>query len=226
MCAPQHLQQGILKSAAVSPKPKERTRKLRFSTDEPQVKYGLTLEEYTDAELGYCWFAPFEYGQIKANNKILIKMHKAGTFPEDDKYCYRGLEFRSSQANQARRAARFNAVLDVIRVQNKNRASGKLDDEEIRVASESATAESRERALMLGRADAQTAAEILKDNDEELMALMKRIDALQIASKITSSKKALLVVASPRINKLSSLVSRTSAVHNATIARGLPSIVL
>ena len=213
---------------ATKPAKRDRVRKLRFSTEEPKVEYGLTLDEYTDAELSLCWFAPFEYAQIKANNKILIKMHKAGTYPEDHQYCYRGLTSKTSEGNRERRATRFQAALDVLREQNRQKVSGINDPEEIRSIYHQATIDCSRRAIDLGRSDAECASAIL-DGDKDVTALMNAADAFAVVKNLTPTKsnKTLIVPAASTRNstmKLNPLISRTTAVHSTT--RGLSSIVV
>ena len=71
------------------------------------------VDEFTNDDRRMIWFEDYEYKQIKENNKILCKMMKSGKYEEDDQYCYRGLEFKTTEGARKRRIAKASAAIAV-----------------------------------------------------------------------------------------------------------------
>jgi hypothetical protein len=121
---------------------------------EGEVFYIPTIDEYTETERRMMWFENYEYAQIKANNKILIKMMKTGHFPEDHQYCYRGLEFKTAEGQRQRRQAKTLAALAIFSEQERQWDGGERDMEEIRIAYEEISKQCHTRAHEMALKDA------------------------------------------------------------------------
>jgi hypothetical protein len=144
------------------------TQKFQFD-EEAKVFHVLALAEYTVEEIRNCWYEDYEYSQIKANNKILAKMFSCNrVYPEDNTFCFRGLEFKLTENSKKRKMCKEAAVTAVISEQLKQwdeQWYEQTDVELIRKAYESITAEPQARAYQLGLEDASRIAQY--DVDKE-----------------------------------------------------------
>jgi len=92
------------------------------------------------------WFESYKYTQIKVNNKILVKMMKSRHYPEDQQYCYRGLEFKTIAGHWQRRNAKTTAAMAIFSEQRRQWDDGEQDSEGIRMAYEEISRQCHVRA--------------------------------------------------------------------------------
>jgi hypothetical protein len=158
---------GILKNGATACI-SAGTKKFKFD-EEAKVFHILALAEYTLEEIRNCWYEDHEYSQIKANNKILAKMLSCNRiYPEDNTFCFRGLEFKLTENSRKRKMCKEAAATAVISEQLKQwdeQWYEQTDVELIRKAYESITAEPQARAYQLGLEDASRIAQYDVDNE-------------------------------------------------------------
>lgn len=132
------------------------SRSVSFS-HEGEIYNIPTINEYTETERKMMWFESYEYAQIKINNKILVKMMKAGRYPEDHQYCYRGLEFKTVEGHRLRRNAKTTAAMAIFSEQERQYDNGVRNMEEIRVVYEEISRQCHGRAHKIALKDATSA---------------------------------------------------------------------
>ena len=116
------------------------------------------IDEYTETERRMMWFENYEYTQIKVNNKILVKMMKSGHYPEDQQYCYRGLEFKTIAGHRQRRNAKTTAAMAIFSEQRRQWDDGEQDNiEGIRMAYEEISRQCHVRAHKIALKDSAIA---------------------------------------------------------------------
>jgi hypothetical protein len=118
----------------------------------------LPLHEYTDEEHAACFFNDGEYDAFKHEClKIISKMTK-GQKISSKKYSKRGLEHMTPKAQDAKNLKIINAIIAVLETQDKHRAVGCNDPEEIAREYQIAAAQRcQEYAEKVGARDAKHA---------------------------------------------------------------------
>jgi hypothetical protein len=124
---------------------------------EGEVFYIPAIDDYTETERQMMWFKSYEYDQIKANNKILVKMMMTGRYAEDHQYCYRGLEFKTVEGHRQRRNAKTIASLAIFSEQERQYDDGERDTEEIREVYQEISSQCHARAHKMALKDATSA---------------------------------------------------------------------
>jgi hypothetical protein len=123
-----------------------------------ELVYIETVDELTADELAATYYRDYEYQQIKAGNKILIKRLKNGEpCEETEKICYRGLEHKTDEKSRRRRHSRFEAAMAAYDEQMRQQDEGVVDEDLIRDAYEAETFMSQEIAQEIGVRDSMEA---------------------------------------------------------------------
>lgn len=127
-----------------------------------------SANEYTEKERCNIWFQRVEFDQIKANNKILLAMMEHGGYSEDDIYCFRGLEIKTTEGYRRRQRLRSGAAYELFSEQDRqwNTGTHHLDSELIREVYEKCTAECQILAHQIGLQDALL---MLRDDENEIV---------------------------------------------------------
>lgn len=128
-------------------------------------------DEYTEMDKRCMWFQRFEYDQIRANNKILQRRMKHSEPDDDQVYCYRGLEHKSSmEIIQHRRMVKSTAALAVFTEQMNQEEAGIMSAELIRKAYRACTVECHVQAHQSALRDARTVYMASRASPEEKKA--------------------------------------------------------
>ena len=163
---------GILKKSSsdigTSQRQQQQEQRSVFFESETKCFVVPTRHDYSEDERCEAWFQDHEYSLIKENNKILLKMMiQEGGHKEDDRHCFRGLEFKTVEARKRRRESKFAAAFAVFSEQERQWQEGQMRSIDFDLIGEvyaEMTADAQMRAHENGLKDASYA----DDHDEEV----------------------------------------------------------
>jgi hypothetical protein len=96
-----------------------------------EVCPSLSIDDYTPAELKACWYEDDEYNTIRRECGKVIKKMEQGKAINARKYCVRGLEKFTAEAQDLRELNQVNSFIAVLEEQSKQLIMGVKDPKKI-----------------------------------------------------------------------------------------------
>jgi len=141
-------------------KSRKRISTVRISEEDNVVHELLPLCEYTPEEVRSCWFSRVEYNSFKRSSLITLNLNRGGKLALDDsERTMRGLECRTRECTDSRRALRDSATGAVLSEQFQQRRLDVWDPQAVADQYHSVSWKSQYTAYTQGLADEQDAQE-------------------------------------------------------------------
>lgn len=145
---------------AVAPKqPQKQTKRVTFHENVRVWPY-LHKNDLSEEEIANSWYNEQDNARIRAECAQTIQLHNQGKIHNDSVvWCFRGLEFRTSEGAARRRENKYLAWDTVLNEQDSQFVLGEFDDEIIACRYLAVSALSQDEALAHAAEDAKAAAE-------------------------------------------------------------------
>jgi hypothetical protein len=100
--------------AAVSSPKRKRGRCVTFAPALEVVRSTIHINDYTTDEKRACWYDAYDWEDIRAERRIVVKRMEKGKKLNPSKHCTRGLEARTELACRRRHMAIIGAVYGIL----------------------------------------------------------------------------------------------------------------